>query len=290
MWIKLTVWGLLLLGVASKSIAQMPFYHYFEDTIKPGYRISGSFDSLDTKLGTYQSAMPSSWRPALEAFDLSRTYTSAPVTSLPVRYSSIPHVGLQYAFGSKVSQQGGIAYTQALANDQFIQINYLRQSGNGAMRNAVYERNHFELDHLVRKKRYASQIALLFEGNTRGLNGGLLHDSLDTALPLEFQEVEKSDAKLTQHYFHADWKNFFSLTKDSLIKTGFFVAPHYQVENRRYQETGDLLSVYGAVNIDTSTTYDFWQRAEIGGGSRLFLSLPGLLGQWRTENDLLEIR
>lgn len=270
MSIRFAVCVLLLVGVASRSYAQMPFYHYFDDTIRPGYRISGSFDSLDTKLGTYQSAMPSSWRPALEAFDLNRTYTSAPVSALPIRYSSIPHVGLQYAFGSKLSQQAGIAYTQAITSEQFLQLNYIRQSGNGAMRNALYERNHFELDHLVRKKRYASQIALLFEGNTRGLNGGLLNDSLDESLPLEFQEVEKSAATLTQRYFHADWKNFFSFTKDSLIKTGFFVSPHYQVENRRYREEGDLLSVYGAVNIDTNVTNDFWQRSEIGGAAGYF--------------------
>jgi hypothetical protein len=271
MLIRCSVWVvLLMLCITPKSYAQMPFYHYFDDTIRPGYRISGEFDSIDVKLSAYQSTMPTFWRPTLEPFDLTRTYLSVPIGTLPRRYSSIPHVGLQYSFGTKLSQQAGISYTQALTPNQFIQLNYTRNNSNGAIRNAAYERNHFELMHLLRRKRYASQIELLFDGNIRGANGGVLGDTVDATLPLEFSEVEKSDALITQRYFHADWKHFFSFTEDSLIKTGFYVAPHYRIENRLYQETGDIAALYGVVNIDSTETYDRWERSEIGGTAGYF--------------------
>ncbi len=292
---------LLFLCLPKQGAAQMPFYHYFEDSIRPGYRISGSFDSIDVKLGVYQSALPTTWRPTVEAFDVSRMSVSTPIQALPKRYSSIPHVGLQYAFGSNVSQQGGIAYTQAITPRQFIQFNYVRTSTAGAIRNAAIENNHVDLAHLVRKQRYASQLELLFDGSNRGTNGGFLNDTVDETIPLEFQSVEKSTAQITQRYFHVDWKNFISFTKDSLIKTGLYLAPHYQIENKRYTEQDDIDAVYGVVNIDSNETNDYWERSEIGGTAGYFfhtkhLSINGGLKStyWDFDNlsrksDTLEV-
>lgn len=266
---------MVLLATSFSGRAQMPFYHYFQDTIRPGYRISGSFDSIDTKLSLYQSTMPTFWRPALEPFDLSRTYVSDPVV-LPVRrFSSIPHVGLRYSFGTNLSQQGGISYTQALTSNQFIQLDYTRTSSNGAIRNAAFERNWVGMTHLFRGKYYASDAELVFQGSTRGVNGGLIGDTLtDETLPLEFQDVHKANATITQRHFHIDWKNFISFTGDSLIKTGVYIAPHYRIDNRRFQEDDTIGQIYGFFNYDTLQTNDYWERSEIGTTAGYFFHTP----------------
>jgi len=264
--------GILVVGcilMSLKGLAQMPFYHYFEDTIRPGYRISGAFDSLDVNVADYQSTLPSAWRPSVDAFDLDRTFSS-PHIAAPKRFSAITHVGLYYSIGSANSQKAGIAYTQSLTKDQFIQLNYQRVSGNGAMRSSSLESNHFDVAHLVRKTRYASQVNLLFDGTDRSLSGGLLGDSLNSDFDLIFQAVEKSGALLNKRYFSVDWANFISFTRDSLIKTGIYLTPLYNTETRRYQETGDIDSLYGSVNIDSVNTYDFWQRSEVGGTAGYF--------------------
>lgn len=264
MSVKTWVWLVVLLCIRLNGYAQLPFYHYFGDSILPGYRISGNFDSIDVKLGTYQSTLPMFWRPALDGFDPAKISFSANTSPNAKRYSSIPHVGLQYSFGTNLSQQAGISYTQALTGNQFIQLDYTRNSSNGAIRNSGFESNRFELSHLIRGKRYASQIELLFDGSLRETNGGLFNDSTDEAISLEFNDVEKSAATLTQRYFHADWKHFLSFTQDSLIKTGVYLAPRYQIENRRYQETGDIVAIYGIANIDPNQTNDYWERSEMG--------------------------
>ena len=295
---KILVVGCLLMSL--KGLAQMPFYHYFEDTIRPGYRISGSFDSIDVKVADYQSTLPSSWRPSLEVFDLDRTYTNH-YTAAPKRFSAITHVGLYYSVGSANSQKAGLAYTQTLTPNQFVQMNYQRVSSNGAMRGSSLESNHFDVAHMIRKQRYASQVNILFEGSDRSLSGGLLGDTLNSGFDLIFQSVERSDALLNKRYFAIDWTNFLSFTKDSLIKTGIYLAPHYNTETRRFQESGDIDSLYGGYNIDSLETYDFWQRSEIGGTAgyffhtNLFSINGGIKGSyWEFDNldtfsDTLEI-
>jgi hypothetical protein len=270
MLLRLFMCGCVVVCFAFSSAAQFPYYQYFQDTLRPGYRISGAFDSIDVKLGSYQSTQPTLWRPSQEVFDLSRMYTAVPTQLLPLRFSSIPHVGLQYSFGSNASQQGGLSYTQALTPNQFIQLDYKRQNSNGAIRNATFEYNHFELAHLVRLSRYASQVRLLFDGVNKGTGGGIFNDSIDDSQPIEFFAVEKSVASIRTRNFVFDWQNYFSFTKDSLIKTGLYLAPHYEIRNRRYTEEGDIVAIYGTANINPDETNDYWERTEIGGTAGYF--------------------
>jgi len=272
--INVLVIGCLLLSLkglaqnAGAGLSESPFHHYFEDTLRPGYRISGSFDSIDRKIAEYQATLPTSFRPATELFNPERMYTEAHHYA-PLRFSAITHVGLYYSIGSNNSQKAGVAYTQSLTENQFIQMNYERISSNGALRRSSLESNHFDVSHLFRRNRYASQVSLLFDGSDRALNGGLLNDSLDEAFALIFQDVTKPEALLNKRYFRADWRNFISFTADSLIKTGIYLAPHLQTETRRYTERpAELFPVY---NIDSAQTYDFWQRSEYGGTAGYFL-------------------
>lgn len=272
---SISIKWLVLCGmlVSLNGFSQLPFFHHFEDTIQPGYRISGRFDSIDCKIADYQSTLPSWWRPAVHRFDPTRLYQPVHQRA-PIRFSAIAHIGLRYSLGSNSTQKAGISYTQSLTKNQFIQLDYERLSSSAAVRNSSYESNHFDLAHLVRKTRYASRFSLLFDGNDQSLSGGTVGDTIDERFPLIFTDVEHTSASQFRRYFQAEWANFFSFTNDSLLKTGIFLTPHYKIENRRFTETGFIDTIYGVVNKDSTQTYDHWERSEIGGTAGYFFHTP----------------
>lgn len=263
---------LIITSAATTASAQSPYFHYFQDSLLPGYRISGTFDSVDCKLGFYQTTSPNGWRPATMVYDPARLYRPQPIR-FNRRYSAIPHVGLLFSMGSNASQYAGLSYTQSLTANSFIQLDYRRTFSNGAMRNSGFETNILQVDHLVRRTRYASQLQLVFDGESRFLNGGLLNDSLDPFFELAFQQVEKDNAQTKAQRFDVDWQNYFSFTLDSLIKTGIFISPEYSIGNRRFTESGEkgyVANTYGVVNYDSTFTADAWERTSIGGTAGYF--------------------
>lgn len=261
---------ILICGVVDVH-GQSPFFHYFQDTLKPGHRISGTFDSIDVTISSVQTTLPTQLSPGRSVFQPMNWYTTFTFPDKPLRYSSIPHVGLYYSFGSNTSQQAGISYTQALSSRQFAQMDYKRVSSAGAIRNAAFENNSFQLNHLIRLPRYASQLRISFDGTNKGLNGGFAGDTVeDPSQPIAFNAVNKSEASLRERRFEADLWQFLSFTKDSLLKTGLYVRPRFRIHNRLFEESGNMLSIYGAANIDPDKTRDHWERSEIGATAGYF--------------------
>ncbi len=251
------------------STAQSPFYHFFEDTIKPGYRISKTLDSTDAFCSPYASTTVQFFQPSLRTFNFSQ-FNSLPSISIPRRYSSIPHIGFAYSMGSNTQQLGKISYTQALDSNDFIQMDYLRQSTNGAMRNQDLKRNQMEFSWLHRGDFYGSSLDIKMLSLEQGLNGGLLGDTIQNDFGLDFQDVNKSNARQKYNVVNARMENFLSFTANESLKTGFFLNPFVNVANRRYTEADTLLQIYGSTNYDTLVTQDFWQRGEIGASAGYF--------------------
>lgn len=263
--------GIIVVSCVLRAHGQSPFYHYFQDTLRPGHRISGSFDSIDVAISTVQTTLPTQSSPNRTVFRPEDWYVTSALPDRPLRYSSIPHVGLSYSFGSNTSQQAGISYTQALSARQFAQMDYERVSSAGAIRNAAFENNSFQLNHLIRTHRYASQLSIRFDGTNKGLNGGFVGDTVeDPAQPIEFNAVNKSNATLRERQFELDVWQFLSFTKDSLLKTGLYVRPRFRIHNRLFQEQGNIASIYGTANIDPDKTRDHWERSEIGATAGYF--------------------
>jgi hypothetical protein len=81
-------WALFLLVTSSCqlfSVAQSPFGNYFQDTLKPGHRISGKLDSVDANLANYQHTLPGDFNPFSFNFsfsDLNKLQTNIDFTSI----------------------------------------------------------------------------------------------------------------------------------------------------------------------------------------------------------------
>lgn len=264
---------LLLLFIATCSqlaYTQSPYFHYFTDSILPGYRISGGLDSTDRYCSPYASNTPNLFQPALRNGAFGQ-FSQLPQVAIPRRFSAIPHIGFSYSMGSNIQQLGKISYTQALDSINYLQLDYQRQTSNGAMRNQEYKRNQFELSWLRLGEHHALAMDLRYLSVENGLNGGLLGDTMEEGFALIFQDVNKANA--SQKYTVMNWEvqNYFSFTKSQSLKTGLYVHPRLNVVNRRYFETDTLPQIYGFTNYDTIFTQDFWQRGEAGGKAGYFI-------------------
>lgn len=258
-------WALLFIIVAFcrlNSLAQSPFGHYFQDTIKPGYRISGKMDSVDVNLASYQHTLPGAFNPFVFSFSYSDLNTTW-LKPQPRRYSAIPHIAFAYSMGSKLAQLGKISYTQAIDSNTFIQFDYTRNTSNGNLRNSSFERNAVQLLLMHRSRRYGTILDVSFYGNNNQLSAGLIGDSVREGFALDFQEVVKANAGNKTKEFHADWKNYISFTKDSLQKVGIILQPRLDIKNQRYFERDTLEHIYGFYNYDSTHSYDYWELASL---------------------------
>lgn len=258
-------WALFLLIVAFcqlSGLAQSPFGNYFQDTLKPGHRISGKLDSVDANLATYQHTLPGDFNPFLFQFSFSDLNTVWVKPQLR-RFSSIPHIAFEYSMGSKSAQFGKITYTQAIDSNTFIQFDYIRNSTAGNLRNSSFERNTAQLMLMHRSRYYGTILDVSFYGSNNRLSNGTIGDSVREGFALQFQEVDKSNTENKIKEFHIDWKNYISFTKDSLQKIGLLLQPRLDIQNLRYLETDKLEGIYGFYNYDSLNTADYWELASL---------------------------
>lgn len=258
-------WALFLLIVAFcqlSGLAQSPFGNYFQDSLKPGHRISGRLDSVDANLATYQHTLPGDFNPFQFRFSFADLNTVWVKPQLR-RFSSIPHIAFEYSMGSKSAQFGKITYTQAIDSNTFIQFDYIRNSTAGNLRNSSFERNTAQLMLMHRSRYYGTILDVSFYGSNNRLSNGTIGDSVREGFALQFQEVDKSNTENKIKEFHIDWKNYISFTKDSLQKIGLLLQPRLDIQNLRYLETDTLEGVYGFYNYDSLNTADYWELASL---------------------------
>ena len=254
-------WALFLLIVAFcqlSGLAQSPFGNYFQDSLKPGHRISGKLDSVDANLAAYQHTLPGDFNPFRFHFSFSDLNTVWVKPQLR-RFSSIPHIAFEYSMGSKSAQFGKITYTQAIDSNTFIQFDYIRNSTAGNLRNSSFERNTAQLMLMHRSHYYGTILDVSFYGSNNRLSNGTIGDSVREGFALQFQEVDKSNTENKIKEFHIDWKNYISFTKDSLQKIGLLLQPRLDIQNLRYLETDTLEGIYGFYNYDSLNTADYWE-------------------------------
>lgn len=271
-------WALFLLVTSSCqlfSVAQSPFGNYFQDTLKPGHRISGKLDSVDANLANYQHTLPGDFNPFSFNFSFSDLNTKwfKPQTR---RFSSIPHIAFEYSMGSRLDQFGRITYTQAIDSTTFIQFDYTRRNTDGNLRNSSFERNTVEFALMHRSKYYGTILNISFYGNNNQFGNGLVGDSIQEGFALLFQEVEKQNAGNRTKELHIDWKNYLSFSKDSLQKMGVILQPKLDIQNQRYFEQDTLQGIYGFYNYDSVNTFDYWELSSLRLNAGVFYKNKGL--------------
>ena len=187
-------------------------------------------------------------------------------------FSGTPHVGFSYAFGSKGIQFLHYDYQQAISKKTLLNIEGLRNSSLGFLRNSKYTDNIVSV-YLRKNDTFHS---MLFESNyivkNIAVNGGITNDALIESQGLESLPVLKKDAKQVIKSANIKLSNYYNLLNDTLKSLGFTSKHQYEITSREYTEI-DLVSNF---NINSSKTRDQYRLASIRNSFGVYTKTKGL--------------
>lgn len=251
------------LGIFHHSIAQQPHPFLEIDTLKPSHSIVGKLSSIDLSSGYSLTTLGfASNRPYL--FDpLNQLYLGLPFKSLEssysIRYTSLPHIGFAYIFGSSGFQFAKFQYSQAFSNKWIINLDYKNQQTNGILRNSESRNQLVNLKISKQTKFLQSLLTADFSTQSYGWNGGIINDSLALDYSPDLIPVNKDDAMSTRKEVLLNWSNYLNILADSSQNSGIYFTTNFHSKNRRFLETGDLAAQYDSIYIDSFETNDHLQ-------------------------------
>jgi hypothetical protein len=283
------------LGIFHSIISQRTFTEI--DSLRPSYSVAGKLSTIDltsryslTTLG-FASNQPFLFDPH------QLLYSGLPFKSLEstrsIRYTSLPHLGFAYTFGSSGFQFAKFQYSQAFAKNWIVNLDYNNQQTNGILRNSAVRNQLVTLKLAKRTKVIESLLTADYSIRSLAWNGGIVNDSLALNYSPDLIPVSKDDANSTRKEVLLNWSNYLNLRADSIQKTGVYFITNFHSKNRRFRETGDLASQYTSIYIDSFETNDQLQISsqsnEVGfftARKKWNLSLGVLENFWNYRNGL----
>ena len=246
-----------------------------KDTITFSNRAGGKIDSLDmsytNQLATFSggglNCTNNVFTPQFffQTTGLQNFRTIKPLK--PMQFSGVPHIGFTYSFGSKGSQFLHFDYQQAFSKKVLLNVDGLRNSSNGFLRNSKFNDNVVN----VQLRRCDKFYSLLLEGSYASkaisLNGGITNDTFLTIQGLDFMPVAKNDAKNSIKMANVKLSHYFNLLKDSVNGFGLVIKNQYEATNRVYSETADSVPNW---NIDSMKTRDQYRLASIRNSAGIY--------------------
>ncbi|MFT5859472.1 MAG: hypothetical protein ACI865_001573 [Flavobacteriaceae bacterium] len=269
---------LIFLTSGAYSFSQMT-YEY--DTLRYGDQVLGITDSIDFNTGdlptTFDGGRSILSEDGLSLNRLVSDYTGFRFNSFgewkKMQFSALPYIGFSYSFGSNATQSISTQYTQAFSDSLLLNIHYSRNSGAGFIRNTAFTRNDLSMQLEWKAKFYSMQLRGAYLSDSSGHAGGL--DSLDVSLGLELESVRKTNAASKTKQGIVELNNYINFNPGNLARIGLITKHRYEISDRHYHELDTLYGIYGAINIDSLTTFDKFTHASIRNGAGLFFSRKG---------------
>lgn len=256
------------------------------DTVRFDRRTGGiqdTFDIADNSLpSTFDGGRTLSDAHGLSVDQLFRDMTGfrlfQPTPIAPLRYSSLPHLGFSYSFGSQGTQFLHLRYTQAFRYGFLLNFDYDRITGSGFLRNSNFTGDNVRLRVQREGQRYSMHLKGRFQsyevfhpdGFTDPADPTISADTL-IGLGLDLVPVQREGSSETK-FAHIELHNFINLTNDSLNHFGLVTKHAYEVSNRRYFEfnNGANLEGYSFINYDSLRTQDSWNHPSIANGAGVY--------------------
>lgn len=193
-----------------------------------------------------------------------------------LRYSSLPHLGFAYSFGSQGTQFLNLRYTQAFLYGFKLNLDYDRTTGAGFLRNSDFTSDNVRLRIQRDGLRYSMKFSGAYQAYLISHPGGVTTDpsiNVDTLLSigLEFVPVEKT-ANSETRMATAELQNFVNFTSDSLNHFGLVTKHRFDIINRKFFESnnGGNLEGYALLNYDSTQTQDVWNHPSIANGGGVY--------------------
>lgn len=255
------------------------------DTVYFTERTGGDIDTFDIANAyfptTFDGGVMRSGKDGFGVDRLFREYTGYRLHQLtsidPLRYSSLPHLGFSYSFGSQGTQFLHLAYTQAFKPNFVLNLTYDRKTGAGFLRNSNFTGDNVRL----RLQRTGQRYSMSFKGSFQSYEvfhpGGIdddptvNSDSVISNFGLEFVAVNREAVSSTK-MATALWNNYLNFTNDSLNHIGLMTRHEYGINYRFYEEvSGDTnLPGYVFYNYDSTRTIDSWNNPSIENGAGVY--------------------
>lgn len=265
-------------------VGQKEFFFQEMDSIKIGYRSSGTpLDSIDGSFIGEITLRPGSGFGQLYERNLARNTFLSPgglayinsQKKVTPKFSGLPYLGFQYAFGTSLTQDLNLEYHQFFNPNSHLHFRYNRRTSNGLLRNGDYKLNDLDLRFYHSKKRFSTNFEGAYSAYELAQNGGIVSDSLLDDFAIEFTPVQSDDSRSKVRKLDLKWDNYLRMVGDSLIGSGFKTKHQYHLIGREYAE--QLLDL---VDIDTffidtnGTTRDQYQTAKISNGAGVYFNSP----------------
>lgn len=276
----------MFMAVSAVANAQLDLV---PDTILFTQRTGGIQDTFDIA----NNPLPSSFdggrnlssRSALSAdqlfLDITQYRLNGFTTQDRMRYSSLPHLGFAYSFGSQGTQFLHLRYTQAFNGGFKLNLDYHRYTGAGFLRNSNFTGDDVRMRVQRDGLRYSMKFAGSFQSynvshpggintDTAALTGSIGLDSL-IGLGLEFVPVLRT-ANSETRMATAEIQNFLNFTSDSLNHFGLVTKHQFAIINRKFFESnsGANIEGYSIVNYDSTQTQDVWNHPSLANGAGVY--------------------
>ena len=249
------------------------------DTLTYNDRMNGNLDSIDISSADYPSTFAGgvamSSPTGLSSQNLFSKYTSMSfepdLGPEKMKFSALPHLGFSYSFGGQGSQFIKAKYSHAFSDSINLNINYLRNSGIGSIRNSNFSLNKVSLQFNRLGKFYSLNVQGAYFKSTVQQSGGVVTDTLIENFGLEFSPVNKENALATNKSGRAQITHYFDFNPTIENAFGVLINHEYTIKNKVYSEFDTLYGLYNAIYIDSFSTRDQYNLAEISNGAGLFL-------------------
>lgn len=278
------VFSVLFLFFITTSVAQKEFFIQEMDSIKVGYRSSGaSLDLIDRQITRQPNLRPGAGFGEMYERNLADnlfrseggfSYVNNENKVIP-KFTSLPYLGFQYAFGSSLTQDLNVEYHHFFQPNTHLHFKYNRNTSNGFLRNSDYKNNDVSLRFFHTKRRYTTHLDGYYGAYEMGQNGGITTDSLLNDFAIEFTPVNKETSRSVIRKLNLKWDNYYRLVGDSIVGFGVKSKHGFDLVGRTFEEQLIDTIPYDTLYLDTTgLTRDQFQTSGISTGAGVFFSSP----------------
>lgn len=283
------------------TFGQKEFFFEEMDSIQIGYRSGGTqLDSIDASFIGQITLRPGSGFGQLYERNLARNAFLSPgglsyITSqrkVTPKFSGLPYLGFQYAFGSSLTQDLNLEFHQFFNPNTHLHFRYNRRTSNGFLRNGDYKLNDLDLRFYHSKKRFSTNFEGYYSAYEMAQNGGMSTDSLLDDFAIEFTPIQKENSRSKVRKLDLKLDNYLRMVGDSVIGSGFKTKHQYTIVGREFVEQLIDFTYIDTFFVDTSgTTRDQYQTATFSNGAGVYFNSPSFKVDatlnhqyWRNQN------
>jgi hypothetical protein len=248
------------------------------DTLKADYRTAGkSLDSIDIRFSEKHTTLPGGFlyhpfgKFGIEYTSVFKSLVNQhrPIDYNSIKYTSLPHVGMAYSFGSVGLQYLNTEYQQSFNRNTHLNVMYQRSVNTGSFRYSGTATNSLTAKLYHSGKLLKHFIELESVNAYRSLNGGTTSDSIIANYGLEYASVLKQNTSDTSKRVNFSMQQMLRLIGDDTTHVGLYTKNSLRIDKRVYREIDSLTKFYS--NVDhADTTRDLSQLSLLNNGIGLY--------------------